>query len=98
MKLLITTALAAAIATTAAAGNSDRYNDQRFDSAVGHISSFDNSPRVATFDRTVRGTTFAQPQRQQRVILSTRNQPKGTQARPYAYANPYGVGPNNDSR
>ena len=88
MKLLITSALAATVASTAIAGNSDRYNDIRFDSAVGHISSFD------TF-KNVKSDPAPLPQ----VRFSTRSGTnQQSSAGSYAYTNPYGVGPNNDSR
>mgnify|MGYP000274185892 CR=1 FL=1 len=37
MKRLLTAAFAVTLASSAFAGNSDRYNDNRFDSAVGHL-------------------------------------------------------------
>lgn len=78
MKLIITTAFATMLASTAFAGNSDRYNDLRLDtsSAVQATTTVEPAPIVATF--------------------STRSAEKTSTS--YPYINPYGIGPNNDSR
>ena len=82
MKLFLTTFAAACIAAAASAGNSDRYNDLRFDSAIGHVTKAADSGQSQD--------------RQMPVALSSRSsEAEGT---PYPYINPYGVGPNNDSR
>jgi hypothetical protein len=39
MKRFVTAALAMTLASGAFAGNSDRYNDLRFDSAKGHVNT-----------------------------------------------------------
>ncbi len=88
MKLLITSALAATLATAAFAGNSDRYNDLRLDTAVGHVDSFAQAPKADARPVTqIYAPTF-----------STRNASTEQTTGGYAYSNPYGVGPNNDSR
>lgn len=88
MKLILMTALTTTIASAAFAGNSDRYNDQRFDSAVGHVSSFDR-PHAEAAVTTTRPLT---------VTFATNNGSGKQDSGSYAYANPYGVGPDNDSR
>ena len=82
MKLLLISFLAAGIATAASAGNSDRYNDLRFDSAAGHVS--DTSTGTGSQDILLPA-----------AISSRSEQSEGTS---YPYINPYGVGPDNDSR
>lgn len=84
MKLLLPTLLAAGLATTAFAGNSDRYNDLRFDTGAKQTETKQESKVTATEKASVT------------VVLSTRN--KGQSTTPYPYINPYGVGPYNDSR
>ncbi|MEO0939249.1 MAG: hypothetical protein AAFY38_13935 [Pseudomonadota bacterium] len=75
-------AAAATFGTAAAAGQSDRYTDLRLDTAIGHIDFTED--RVGT----VQTRSFA-------ATTATRSQER---MGPYAYTNPYGVGPNNDSR
>ena len=82
MKLILTTIAAATVATSALAGASDRYTDLRFDSAIGHVT--DDSVAVDATPKTAM------------VSLSSRNASKSGKG--YAYTNPYGVGPYNDSR
>lgn len=80
MKLIITSAAAVLIATSAFADNSDRYNDQRLDTSVStQQASAANDQPIAPI-----------------ASLSTRNEVKTPTS--YPYSNPYGVGPNNDSR
>lgn len=83
MKLIFSTLLVADLATSAVAGNSDRYNDLRLDTAVGHV----------TKDKAVAAPKATKPQV---VTLSSSNKAKAGKG--YAYSNPYGVGPANDSR
>lgn len=83
MKLILTTVIAATLATGAFAGNSDRYNDLRLDTSIGHVSVETNAIVLKPQSRPVG------------ITLSSSNKSKG---KTYAYINPYGVGPNNDSR
>jgi len=73
------TAITVTLGTGAFAGNSDRHNDLRFDSAVGHVGQ---TLKVVTAEPRTKAT------------LSS----KGKMKPRYADANPYGVGPHNDSR
>ena len=82
MKFVLTVFVAASITTAVSAGNSDRYNDLRFDTAVDHVTQASDRPA---------SQTGLQP-----VALSSRSQ--SSERTPYPYINPYGVGPNNDSR
>jgi len=92
MKLIVTSVVALTLATSAFAnGKSDRYNDQRLDTAVGHVDSFAQSRATA------KKVTPTAP-RAATLRISTRNNATAQAPRGYAYANPYGVGPNNDSR
>ena len=75
MKTLLSTTLALTLATGAIAGTSDRYHDNTFDSAKGHVSDTAKVPSI-------------------QVTLASSGKKMGR----YADANPYGVGPNNDSR
>lgn len=79
MKLILSTLIAAGLATSAVANQSDRANDLRLDAAAEQVSA-----------------TEASATTQPVIVLSTRNAQKST--KPYAYTNPYGVGPSNDSR
>lgn len=83
MKLIISAFLISGLATSVIAGNSDRYNDQRHDTAVGHVVK----PKPAK-------VKVRQPPRA--VAPSTQNTKNPGAG--YAYSTPYGVGPNNDSR
>lgn len=88
MKLLITSALAAALATGALAGNSDRYNDVRLDTAFSNLNDFTETPKATKRPvKQINAPTF-----------STRNARRDRASGSYAYTNPHGVGPNNDSR
>ncbi|WP_390915208.1 hypothetical protein [Pseudosulfitobacter sp. SM2401] len=80
MKLFITSAVAALIATSAFAGNSDRYDDLRFD--------------------TAQSAQQVEPATEQAVavLTSLSSRSKNSTSGTYAYTNPYGIGPNNDSR
>ena len=82
MKLFLSAFVAAGIATAVSAGNSDRYNDLRFDSAIGHVTQSADASRLQD---------GLQP-----VALSSRNE--SSERTPYPYISPYGVGPSNDSR
>jgi hypothetical protein len=85
MKSLMTAAILAIAATGLSAGQSDRYHDMRLDTS---------KPKVRTdAPKPVRKVQPA-------VTRSTVDQdrPKPAEKPGYAYANPYGVGPNNDSR
>ncbi|MEM7520580.1 MAG: hypothetical protein AAF307_06030, partial [Pseudomonadota bacterium] len=77
---ILTTLIAATLAGGAIAGTSDRYKDQRFDTAVGHVTD----------------AKAADAAQAPTVVLSTNNGNGSGTA--YPYINPYGVGPNNDSR
>jgi len=95
MKLVLSSVIALGLATTAFAGNSDRYNDLRLNTAVGHVTSHDTARTtpVQAF-RAINAPVRVAPQ-DNRVRISTRN---ATARTPYAYQNPHGVGPDNDSR
>lgn len=81
MKLVLTTLLAAGLATSAFAGSSGGSYDQGGKAATGGVTH--ENAAVTTVE-------VKQPR------ISTRNASKG--APPYAYSNPLGVGPYNDSR
>lgn len=83
MKLILVTFITATLATSAFAGNSDRYNDQRFNSAVGHQTD------KAKTSQSVRTAAT--------VVFASRNAKSKSDGR-YLDANPLGVGPYNDSR
>lgn len=83
MKKILLTLVAASLTTSAFAGTSDRYNDQRFNSAVGHVADM---AAKADMDRT--GPTV--------VFASRSDKTKGGVR--YPDTNPLGVGPYNDSR
>ena len=83
MKLILTSAVATLIATTAFADNSDRhsdrYNDMRLDTSKAAQTTTDDQKPAA------------------KTTLSTRNWVKKSDRK--GNASPYGgVGPNNDSR
>lgn len=80
MKLMLSTALAALISTTASADNPDRHDVLRLE--TGETASARNKEGLD--ERTLHG----------QVTFSSRN----TGGKGYPYSNPYGVGPNNDSR
>ena len=67
MKLIITAVIAATIAGGALAGTSDRYNDQRLDTAVGHITDEKTAVNV----------------KPQTVVLSSNNGNGGGASYPY---------------
>lgn len=54
MKLIISTIAAALIATTAFAGQSDRYNDQRLDTSVQSQDVNGVTPTVSTRDAKIK--------------------------------------------
>ncbi|MBD3663934.1 hypothetical protein [Sulfitobacter aestuariivivens] len=91
MKLTLSTALALVVATAASAGNSDRYNDLRFDTAIGHIG-------VTGFATDFAADTAAAPAPISSVRFSSQSRKSNSSGKGYAYDSPYGVGPNNDSR
>lgn len=79
--------LAAIVASTAAyADKSDRYNDLRLDTSIVKQIDYTDRGNIAS-------TRIAKPAP---FTLSSRNGMKKDGG--YAYSNPYGVGPNNDSR
>lgn len=84
MKTISLTLAAGLIATSAMAGNSDRYNDLRFDTRIGLFSESQDQ-------ETAGAHTSVSP-----VTISTRN--AQTDRPSYPYINPLGVGPHNDSR
>lgn len=86
MKTLTFALTAGLIATSALAGNSDRYNDLRLDTRVGHVAdSQDTVALQKTTSPSVQSITF-----------STRNAEANQPS--YPYTNPFGVGPYNDGR
>ncbi|MEL7100036.1 MAG: hypothetical protein AAGM84_14515 [Pseudomonadota bacterium] len=76
-------AAALSLGTAATADQSDRYNDLRFNTAVGHIDY--TSDAVGT-------------QRAEQTTVATSGTRQSAPQGSYAYANRFGVGPNNDSR
>ncbi|WP_370402082.1 hypothetical protein [Sulfitobacter sp. JB4-11] len=82
MKLLLTTVIAAGLASSAIAGTSGGTQDLRIDATAGYLTD-----KALTTPRT---RADVQPR------ISTRNAAKRKPK--YAYSNPLGVGPNNDSR
>jgi len=100
MKLILTAALAATVATAAFAGSkSDRYHDNRFDTAIGHLNSFDAAPR-STFEpaQTFKHVTV-QPRFSTRSVLQSQRRHEqlrsGTRGKRFIYG---GYGRGNDSR
>lgn len=85
MKALTFALTAGLIATSALAGNSERYNDLRLDTRVGHVADSQTVASQKTTSPSVQSITF-----------STRNAEANQPS--YPYTNPFGVGPYNDSR
>ncbi|MFD2740312.1 hypothetical protein ACFSUD_12065 [Sulfitobacter aestuarii] len=91
MKLLITSLVLALLASTASAGNSDRYNDMRLDTSRPAQNA--ETARPETTGPAV--TRRASPDRRlPRNAVRSPDNPTPF----YAYDSPFGVGPNNDSR
>ncbi len=86
MKRIALTLVAIIASSAAYADKSDRYNDLRLDTSI--VKQIDYTDRANTASKqAVKPTPFT---------LSSRNDMKKDGS--YAYSNPYGVGPNNDSR
>ena len=84
-------AAAAALGSAAHADQSDRYNDLRFNTAVGHIDCTRSSGAMTQSERFV-------TQRAETSALSSSSARQNQRAGFYAYSNRFGVGPYNDSR
>jgi len=86
MKLILTASLLVGLATAALADTSDRENDLRFDSSVGHVGSVEENATIVAMNKSIENP----------ITLSSRN--KDEEKVSYPYISPYGIGPYNDSR
>ncbi len=98
MKLLITTAAAALISTTAFADNSDRYNDLRLDTSETAQRVFSDETRTTDLDAAQRGKSqersTADTEKENATTFSTRSTISSI-GEGYPYG---GSGAGNDSR
>lgn len=93
MTRFMTVVLLSVLATGMSAGQSDRYHDMRLDTSKPTLRP--DIPRTATPRPEAARTPPPAPQPATRARTYA---PRPATAPGYAYANPYGVGPDNDSR